>query len=115
MRPYYVAQKLGLAVSGMATDAGSLQSRLAEAATKDLLQLQPDDFTPELRNDFQEIMRKLRRIAPDGTEGRIEESTRDLSDRDARQLIEKICTLFKDVLSSSTEATSRHGQWRPGR
>jgi hypothetical protein len=107
MRQGYVIQQLGLAVSGMATDANSLQSRLADAIQHNLIKLKSEDFPSTLRANFERVLKATKGVASADGEGGIVNRTREMSDSEAKELIETIYILFKRMMELPPGRTPR--------
>jgi hypothetical protein len=73
---------------------GTLQERLADAYADHLLAISIHDLPPELQSSFRELEERLNRDAPDSDDDPIELAARQLSDADARGLIERILLLY---------------------
>jgi hypothetical protein len=81
----------------MATSTEGLQARLLKAVLKDISSLHIEDFPLHLIPQFRYIQAITTRTVA-GDEVSVQEKVGQMSDDEARNLIEKIVALFDDVL-----------------
>lgn len=93
----YTWEKLHGAVAGMATSTESLQDRLMGAFLV-FHPLRAEDFPEgELRASFQDIKHALTWRPAQGDEGTVRATTLQMGDQEARDLIEKIVSLYDEI------------------
>ena len=95
----YAHEKLSAAVYSLATGAGRVQERLADAALV-LIRLKPDDFPDDgdLRRSFVGVMDDLTYEQPQQEgEGRISATLKVTSDYDASEIAKRILALYHAV------------------
>ncbi len=88
-----------LAVNGMAESPKSIQPRIADAYSSQLMGLKPDRFVgePEWRRRFEEITRQLTSGTPVGDEGTIQASVASMSDEAATKIAREIVSLHDEI------------------
>lgn len=84
------------ATRALAWHTGSLQERLADAYADHLLQITADTLPVELQPAFRELEDRLNAVASDAPEDEdpYQAAARQLSDDDARALIERLIALY---------------------
>jgi phage gp29-like protein len=97
-----VATQFFAAARALATHQGSLQERLADAYADHLLAISVHDLPAELQPTFRELEERLNRDAPNADDDPIEVAASQLSDAEARTLIERILLLYGRLASSAT-------------
>ena len=103
----YALEQLSAAVSGMATNPGPIQFRLAVAWGSRLIRLRPDDLPPELREEFETLGKLVswRPAAPgDGT---ILATCERMDDDLAEDLARRTCALHGSVDAARRELDDR--------
>jgi hypothetical protein len=91
-------EKLRLAVVSLASGTTPVQERLADAFEGALADLKPDDFPPELAEDFERVRQEIIHHAPKATaEG-------DLLDQSAAQALARRIVSLYDRLNQMTVA-----------
>jgi hypothetical protein len=93
----YCVAKFSEAVLGMATSAESLQERLTKAVLNSISSLHIEDFPLHLIPQFRYIHAVTTRT-PAGDEVSAQEKISKMSNDEAQNLIEKILSLFEDVM-----------------
>lgn len=95
----YVYQKLGAAILRMMQSAESLQERLAAACTFELFpaSLGNASLQLDLREQLEKIIAEVTKVPETAGEGKINATTQQMSDDEARAIIEKIFMLYDDV------------------
>ena len=88
-----VRELFGRAVETLAVSTGSIQERVADAYMYDLIHLDAVALPPGVRAEFDEIERQLTEREPEGTEGRVMASVRDMGDEQAASIARKIFNL----------------------
>jgi hypothetical protein len=89
-----LAAQFFAAARALADHTGSLQERLADAYADHLLAISMHDLPTELQPVFQELEERLNRDAPDPADDPIAVAASQLSDAEARALIERILLLY---------------------
>jgi hypothetical protein len=89
-----VARQFFAAARTLACHAGSLQERLADAYADHLLVISVHDLPQEVQASFRELEEQLNRDVSDTEDDPIETAARQLSDAEARALIERILLLY---------------------
>ena len=100
LRFFDAAGKVGQTVRLMAVLPDRLQDRIVKAFISQWSRIKPEDFPPELRDDFERIDKRMtaRPITTPG-QGRIHATVLIMNDDEARDLAETICTFAHDVRS----------------
>jgi hypothetical protein len=94
----YGWEKFYAAVSSLAASADSLQDRLANVWISHLIHLNPDEDLPEeRRGEFREMKARVTRETGRAGEGSIAATTRLITDKEARQMIERICSIYDAI------------------
>jgi len=96
----YAWEKLYITVRNLASGTGSIQERLANAYLSGgyILNLaKGDDLPPDLLPSYEAINERMTRTPPQGDEGSIVASTRQMSDEEAVKVAERIVDLFNEV------------------
>jgi hypothetical protein len=93
----YVWEKFYAAVLILAGSQGTVQERLADAFTGQLIRLETNDLPEELRGDFEQLERRLTSAEPTGGEGSVDASVQSLSDEEAAHLAEQIVEMYDAV------------------
>lgn len=94
----YAWEKLFGAVLGMTRSTSSLQVRLADAYVYHLIHIRPEENLPEdLRPQLAEIAAAMQTQTAKGDEGDAMASALILDEMAARNLIEKVVSLYNDV------------------
>jgi hypothetical protein len=97
LRLDYAREKLWQAIHVLVTSESSLQERLASAAIY-LIRLQAkDDFPEEYQAAFEFIVDSLTHEPAVGDEGKIQATTRKMTDIEARQVAERILSLYTQL------------------
>ena len=91
----------------LATHAGSLQARLADAYADHLLQVVVSDLPAELQAAFRDIEQRMAAAGSEGADDPFRAAAERLSDAEARTLIERIVVLF-GRLAAISEFTAEH-------
>jgi hypothetical protein len=78
----------------LATHTGSLQERLADAYADHLLVVTSHDLPAELQPSFRELEERLNTADPQGEDDPFQAAARNLSDDEARTLIDCILVLY---------------------
>jgi hypothetical protein len=102
----YVWEKFHTSVLILAGSQGTVQERLADAFTAQLIRLNADDLPEELRGDFEQLERQLTSDEPVGDEGLVDASVRSLSDEEATHLAEQIVGMYDIV--TKLDAVDEH-------
>ncbi len=91
----YIWEKFYLAVLGLARSTDSLQSRLADAYLSHLMYAEHEGLPPELDGEYTKVLVALQKPVadPDGI-GTVRVAAAQLSDAEARDLIELIVNLY---------------------
>ena len=97
----HIARQFFAAARTLACHAGSLQERLADAYADHLLVISVHDLPEELQPSFRALEERLNRDAPDTDDDPIELAASQLSDAEARSLIERILLLYGRVAGSA--------------
>jgi hypothetical protein len=90
----HVATQFFAAARTLAWHAGTLQERLADAYADHLLAISIHDLPSDLQPSFRELEERLNRDAPDPADDPIAVAAGQLSDAEARALIERILLLY---------------------
>lgn len=96
----YTWEKFHVAVSSLASGTGSIQERLFNAYTGSLMLLEvhePNDLPADMRDDFEEITRKLTAVEPVGDEGSVWASTNAMTDMEASEIADRIVSLYDRI------------------
>ena len=95
----YMWEKFMAAVLGMAESPGSIQHRIADAYSSQLMRLEPDRFVgePNWRWRFEDISRELTSGTPVGDEGTIQASVASMSDEEATKIAREIVSLYDEI------------------
>lgn len=102
----YAWEKLYVAVLNMATGEDSVQSRLFDAFLS-FHTLKTEDFPEDLQERFNEIMNKLTEVkTPVGDEGIVKATLNKMSNMDARDLAEKIVSLYNEITSRNASESA---------
>ncbi|MBB5315878.1 hypothetical protein HDF09_000528 [Edaphobacter lichenicola] len=92
-----VREKLWLAIRALTTSGGTLQERLVSAATG-LCSLPSNNELPKQYEEaLSSIIRNLTKNHAVGNEGRIEATTRKISDQDASRIANEILDLYTSL------------------
>ena len=95
----YVFRLICSAVRGLATNTGSLQSRLEDTFTGALMRLREDDFAEaDQKKLFSEIMQSITAIDGNPELGSVRATLNKMSDDAASELAEKFFDLFTSIL-----------------
>jgi hypothetical protein len=94
----YTWEKTYTAVLILAYGTGILQSRLANAYSSALMNLEPNHFPAELRGKFAAIRKAFEQAPPDPIIGMAEASMNMLDEGQARALAEEIVNLYSGVV-----------------
>jgi hypothetical protein len=89
-----VATQFFAATRTLAYHTGTLQQRLADAYADHLLSMSVHDLPADLQPAFRELEEKLNQDAPNAEDDPIEHAASQLSDPEARALIERILLLY---------------------
>jgi hypothetical protein len=98
-----VATQFFSAARALACHAGSLQDRLADAYADHLLTVTVQDLPAELQSSFRQLEERLNRadaLPDDSDEDPFEAAARQLTDDEARSLIEAILLLYGRLAGS---------------
>jgi hypothetical protein len=99
-----VATQFFAAARTLAVHTGNLQERLADAYADHLLTVTMSDLPAELQPIFRELEERLNRGAEsaddDDDEDPFQAAARDLTDAEARSLIERILLLYGRLMES---------------
>ena len=90
----HVATQFFAAARALACHSGDLQERLADAYADHLLAITVHDLPAELQSTFRELENRLNRPDADSEDDPFQAAARDLSDSEARGLIERILVLY---------------------
>ncbi|MEA5617900.1 hypothetical protein VB711_08620 [Cronbergia sp. UHCC 0137] len=94
----YTREKLYSAVEILASSNESIQDRLHSAYINALIRLhEPNDFPEELREEFNEINKRLTEIQATSNEGSVQATTTKMSEEEAGNVAEKIVTLYDQI------------------
>ena len=89
----YAWEKLYFAVDALCGQ-GSQSARLAQAATRGLIQVRPEDLPVELRGEFIELMNDLTAVRVDGVEANVKATIDTLDAADREKAINTILVIF---------------------
>jgi phage gp29-like protein len=90
----HVATHFFAAARALAWHSGSLQERLADAYADHLLAVTTQDLPTDLQPLFRELEDRLNRVAGEADEDPFQAAARELSDDEARALIDRILVLY---------------------
>jgi hypothetical protein len=93
----YVLEKLAVAVDCLVGGTGPVQERLANAGVSALIRLDPEDFSAETRDTYDEIIEALSAVDPVGDEGAFTASARSMTAERAQEIGSKIVWLMYSV------------------
>ncbi len=82
----YTFEKLWATVAILAEGHGTVQERLADAYTSQLMRLTPDDIPADMRDAFIELERRLTVKDPVADEGRVAATISGMDDSEAKGL-----------------------------
>jgi hypothetical protein len=97
MSAAYTWEKLYAAVHTLATGTDDLKNRLADAYISALVRLEPSDFPPNSRAEFADFRAAMVRVEPQGDEGRVAATVKDMPDEVAAHWAGKIVSWFDHV------------------
>ena len=103
----HLASQFFAATRELACHSGTLQERLADAYADHLLAITTRDLPPDLQPTLRELEERLNRAAPEGDEDPIQLAAAQLSDAEARSLIERILLLYGRLAAAASAA--EHG------
>ena len=89
-----IATRFFAAARALACHTGSLQDRLVDAYADYLLAVSSEELPAELQPSFRELEEQLNRADPADDEDPFQAAARELSDDQARALIERILVLY---------------------
>jgi hypothetical protein len=98
----HTAARFYAAARSLALHSGSLQERLADAYADHLLPVTRDELPPDLRDSFGELEERMTGSDSDGDEDPFAAAARDMSEADARELIERIVLLYGHLARAAT-------------
>jgi hypothetical protein len=90
----HLATRFFAAARTLACHTGSLQERLVDAYADYLLALSSDELPTELQPSFRELEEQLNRADASDDEDPFQAAARQLTDAEARALIERILVLY---------------------
>lgn len=93
----YTHEKLWAAVLILAEGDGTVQQRLADAYTSQLVRLTRDDFPLDMRDPFIRIENRLTARDPIGDEGRAAATMAVMDEFDARSVVEVIVSMYGEI------------------
>ncbi len=93
----YTHERLWATVLALAEADGTVQERLANAVTSQLLYLSPDDFPLDMRDPFIEIERRLTVKDPVGDQDSVHATAAVMDQFDARSIVEAIVAMYGEV------------------
>lgn len=101
-----VATHFFAAARSLACHSGNLQERLADAYADHLLTVTINDLPAELQSSFREIEERLNRepASADEDDDPFQVAARELSDTEARALIDSILLLYGRLAASMSAA-----------
>ncbi len=101
-----VATQFFAAARALACHGGNLQERLADAYADHLLTVTVSDLPSELQPSFRELEERLNRGADSAAddEDPFQAAARDLSDAEARTLIDTVLLLYGRLMESVRQA-----------
>lgn len=102
---YCFAERFEGAVNELVRE-GPIKQRLARAYSENLVDLKGQEFPDGLNSLFAELSEALHRVAPVGTETRIEASIKKMSTADADRHARTIVKLYGGLLHSADRAES---------
>jgi hypothetical protein len=82
------------ATRALACHTGSLQERLADAYADHLLQVVANELPTELQSVFREVEEQMTAVVDDAADDPFRAAAEQLSDEEARAMIERIVALF---------------------
>ncbi len=92
------------ATRALACHTGSLQERLADAYADHLLQVVASELPTELQAVFREVEEQMTAVVDDSSDDPIRAAAQQLSDDQARAMIEGIVALFGRLAARSSAA-----------
>lgn len=90
--------RLSVCIEKMLLSSGSAREKIQSIGLKQFMGLCAADFPPELAQDCTEIKDQLRKVLPTKNVSRVQFPFNNISQKDARRLIEKIFTLYCSVM-----------------
>jgi hypothetical protein len=96
----YAWEKSYLAVRGMATGIGSLQTRVGDAFISSLCLLNRENVTPDILRRVGEVRHRLTCISAKAGEGDVVATTAKMSDDEAISIAEEVVDIFDSIAKS---------------
>jgi len=93
----YTHEKLWATVLILAEGGGTVQQRLADAYTSQLMRLTADDLPFDMRDAFIEIESRLTARDPVSDEGRVQATVAVMDEFDARRVVEAIVSMYGEI------------------
>lgn len=93
----YAQEKLGDAISYLASSDGDLRQRLANAFWG-FHPVRPEDFPTDLQDQYRTIVSNLTKVQATGDEGSVIATTRAMAPVEAKKVAEDLFELFYEVV-----------------
>ena len=99
----YAGEKFNNAVYGMAASPQSIQSRVADAYTSNVMLLNEEDLPESIRLRFREFGETITAVEPAGEEGSVKATMNQMSDEDAAEMAREILMMADAVRTALAE------------
>ena len=93
----YGWEKLFMAVTGAASDDGSLQARLAEAYLDHIRHLRKEDVPSDVWGGIERLREALNAHTDEGGGNRVQASVDEMTSEDAGSYLEQVVSMFNQV------------------
>jgi hypothetical protein len=93
----YTHERLWATVLALAVADGTVQERLANAVTSQLLYLSPDDLPLDMRDHFIQIEHRLTTKDPVGDRDSVHATAAVMDEFEARSIVEAIVAMYGEI------------------
>ncbi len=104
MKNFYQREKFTNAVSDLATSPKSIQQRVCDAYLHSLIHVSVDSLPEEIQKQFQDMNERLTKSEPEGDEGSVKATTRDMSEDEASEIATEIWNMYCVIESDFNES-----------